>query len=132
MRMKCFCGNTQTTKSNILCGLCPIALWRKPLRNLELRIWQKWWPWLPFSEENIWMFSSFQFQFQSIFGYGLKPVFCSSKSCQRISCNSIRLRKGCKWNWGDQLNIALKNRIQIWFRLWKYLENICIFQMSKS
>ena len=29
-------------------------------------------------------------------------------NCQRISCNSNRLRKGCESNWGDQLNRALK------------------------
>ena len=61
-----------------------IALWRKPLRNLELRILPKWWPWLSFShgriisDRNIWMLSPLQFHFQFIFGYELKTVFCSS------------------------------------------------------
>ena len=53
-------------------------------------------------------------------------------NCQRISCNSNRLQKGCESNWGDQLTRALKKQIQFclpWSRLWKYLENICIFQM---
>ena len=45
--------------------------------------------------------------------YKLKKIFCSTKSCQQISCDSNRLHKGCEWNWGDQLNIALKIRIQI-------------------
>ena len=31
-------------------------------------------------------------------------------NCQRISCNSNRLRKGCESNWGDQLTRALKKR----------------------
>ena len=56
-------------------------------------------------------------------------------NCQRISCNSNRLRKGCESNKGDQLTRALKKGIQEflpWSRLWKYLENICIFQMSNS
>ena len=97
------------------------ALWRKLLRNLELRIWPKLWPWLPFSQariisdENIWMFSPLQFHFQFIYGYELKKVFCSSRNCQRISCNSPRLRKGYELNWEDQLNIAFKNWIWIFF-----------------
>ena len=54
---------------------------------------------------------------------------------QRISCNWKRLRKGCESNWGDQLTRALRKWIQIFLlrsRLWKYLENICIFQTSNS
>ena len=76
------------------------ALWRKPLRNLELKILPKWWPWLPFSQdriisdENIWMLSPLQLHFQFLFGDELKTVSCSSQ-IQRISCNSNRLRKGC-------------------------------------
>ena len=31
-------------------------------------------------------------------------------NCQRISCNSNRLRKGCESNKGDQLTRALKKR----------------------
>ena len=60
------------------------ALWRKPLRNLELRILPKWWPWPPFSQyriisdRNIWMLTPLQFHFQFICGYELKTVFCSS------------------------------------------------------
>ena len=98
------------------------ALYVKPLRNLEIKNLPKKWPWLPFSQariisdKNIWMLSPLQFHFQSIFGYELKTVENShlqQLNCQRISCNSNRLRQGCVWNWGDQLTIALKNRIQI-------------------
>jgi len=45
-------------------------------------------------------------------------------NCQRISCNSNRLQKGCESNWGDQLTRALKKWIQIFLlqsSLWKYL-----------
>ena len=77
-----------------------IALWRKPLTNLELSILPKLWPWLPFSPariiSDIWIFSAFQFHFQFMFGYELKTVFCSSRIGQRISCNSHRLQKGCE------------------------------------
>ena len=37
--------------------------------------------------------------------------------CQRISCNSNRLQKGCESNGGDQLTRALKKQIQIFFAL---------------
>ena len=83
-------------------ALSTIALWRKPLRNVELRILPKLWPWLPFSsarkisDRNIWMFSPLQFHFQFMSGYELKTVFCSSRNCQRISCNSHRLQKRCE------------------------------------
>ena len=52
----------------------------------------------------------------------LKKVFCSSRSCQRISYNSNRPMKECDSDWGDQLTRALKKLIQIiwlWIRLWK-------------
>ena len=93
------------------------ALWRKLLRKLELRIWPKLWPWLPFSQvrtisdENIWMLPPFQFHFQFIYEYELRTVFCSSRNCQRISSNSHRLRKECEGNWEDQLNLALNLNI---------------------
>ena len=73
------------------------ALWRKPLRKLELRILPKWGPWLPFSQariisdENIWMISPLQFHFQFKFGYELKTVFCSSW----IAKESVAIQTGC-------------------------------------
>ena len=101
----------------LLCSCINTALWRKLLRKLELRIWPKLWPWLPFSQariisdENIWMLPPFQFHFQFIYEYELKTVFCSSRNCQRISSNSHRLRKECEGNWEDQLNLALNLNI---------------------
>ena len=79
------------------CSHVHIALWRKPLSNLELRILPKWGPWLPFyqarivSDENIWMISPLQFHFQFKFGYELKTVFCSSW----IAKESVAIQTGC-------------------------------------
>ena len=73
------------------------ALWRKPLRNLELRNLPKWGPCLPFSQatiisdENIWMISPLQFHFQFKFGYKLKTVFCSSW----IAKESVAIQTSC-------------------------------------
>ena len=77
--------------------LLSIALCVKPFRNLEIKNFQKWWPWLPFSQariisdKNIWMLSPLQFHFQSIFGYELKTVFCSSW----IAKESVAIQTGC-------------------------------------
>ena len=73
------------------------ALWRKPLRKLELRILPKWGPWLPFSQDriisdvNIWMIYPLQFHFQFKFGYELKTVFCSSW----ITKESVAIQRSC-------------------------------------
>ena len=69
------------------------ALWRKLLRNFELRILPKLWPWLSFSlarvisDKNIWMFSPLQFHFQFMFGYELKAV--------EIAKESVAIHTGC-------------------------------------
>ena len=116
------------------------ALWRKPLRNMELRMLPKWGPLLPFSQariisdENIWMLSPLQFHFQFLFGDELKTVSCSSQ----IAKESVAIQTGCRkdvnkfegTSWPEPLKI--ESKYFWWSRLWKYLENICIFQMSNS
>ena len=77
---------------------CTTALCVKPFRNLGIKNFPKWWPWLPFSQagfisdKNIWMLSPLQFHFQSIFGYELKTVFCSSW----IAKESVAIQTGCR------------------------------------
>ena len=46
---RCFLHLFSLSKLNLCCS----ALWRKPLRNLELRILPKWGPWLPFSQARV-------------------------------------------------------------------------------
>ena len=100
-----------------------------PALNLEIKNFPKWWPWLPFSQariisdENIWMYSPLQFHFQYIFGYELKTVICSSKSCQRISCNSSRLRKRYEWNWGENSAVSQKMPPRIFLLIISVLES---------
>ena len=66
----------------------------------KLRICWKIWSWAPFSQakiildEDIWMFSPFQFYFQFIFGYELKTACCSSK----ITKASVAIQADC---WKD-------------------------------
>ena len=45
---------------------------------------------------NIWRFFYAQIHFWYIFGYELNTAYCSSKSCQRISCNSSSQQAGCE------------------------------------
>ena len=99
------------------------ALCSKPLRNLELGILPKWWPWLPFyqariiSDENIWMLSPLQFHFQFLFGDELKTVSCSSQ----IAKESVAIQTGCgkdvnKFE-GTSWPEPLKNWIQIFLMI---------------
>ena len=77
------------------------ALCVKPLRNLEIRNLPKGWPWLPFSQariisdENIWMFSPFQFHFQSIFGYELKK----SAVAVKLPKNQLQFKQAAERMW---------------------------------
>ena len=96
-KMLIFCFVVDIELSLLLGGASSNAQWRKPLRNLELRILLKWGPWLPFSQvsiisdRNIWMLSPLQFHFQFEFGYELKTVFCSSW----IPRESVAIERSC-------------------------------------
>ena len=90
------------------------ALWRKLLRNLELRIWPKLWPQLPFSwariisDENIWMFSPFSVSLSIHIWVRVENSLLKQLNWKRISCNSNRLQKGCESNWGTSWPEPLK------------------------
>ena len=83
----------QATAHQCTIRLSPVGIWK-------LRMCWKIWPWLPLSkakiilDEDIWMFSPFQFYFQFIFGYELKTACCSSK----IAKESIAILADC---WKD-------------------------------
>ena len=96
-----------------------IALWRKPLRKVELRILSKIITFASiFSSSNY-----FRWKYLDVFSFAISLSICiwvrvensllQQLNCQRISCNSNRLRKECESNGRDQLTRALKKWIQI-------------------
>ena len=94
-----------------------IALWRKPLRKVELRILSKIITFAPiFSSQNYFRWKyldviSFAVSLSIYIWVWVENRFLQQLNCQRISCVSNRLREKCESNWRDQLTRTLKKWI---------------------